>query len=228
MRPRYALPIAAALVVALTGCSAQEADKFAEALKSATAPAAAQPDPAVDVNQARQQLAGLTITPEGSGAGYSREKFPHWSTVSGACDTREAVLVEQGQRVRVDPDTCRPVTGTWLSPYDGGVWTQASDVDIDHVVPLAEAWRSGAARWTTAEREQFANDRWHPQLLAVTDNLNQAKGAQDPARWRPPLRSYWCTYADDWIAVKDAYRLTADAAEVAALRRMLDTCGGGS
>lgn len=206
-----------ALVIGhLTGCG----------ITAVTTPALAA-TPAVDIDQARQQLAGLVVAPEGSGAGYSRERFPHWSTVEGACDTREAVLVEQGQRVRVDVDTCQPVTGTWTSPYDGAVWTEASDVDIDHVVPLAEAWRSGATGWTTAEREQFANDRWRPQILAVTDNVNQAKGDRDPAEWKPSLTSYWCTYASDWIEVKDAYRLTADAAEVAALGRMLDTCGGG-
>ena len=223
MRPRTALPIAAAvLAVTLTGCTQQDADEFAEALRSASTPAAGT-GTSVDVNQVRQQLAGLTIAPEGTSRGYSREKFPHWSPVSGACNTRETVLKEQGQDVRTD-SRCSPVAGTWHSPYDGATWTEASDVDIDHVVPLAEAWRSGAAEWPTSRREAFANDRRHPQLIAVTDNVNQAKGDQDPAEWKPSLTSYWCTYAAHWVEVKDAYGLTVDQAEARALGDMLNTC----
>ena len=223
MRPRHALPLAAALAVALTGCTQQDADRFAEALRSASSPAAAETGTAVDVNQARQQLAGLTIAPEGTERGYSREKFPHWIAIQGECNTREWVLREQGNMVRTDAD-CRPVAGTWHSPYDGATWTKASDVDIDHVVPLAEAWRSGASGWSTSQRKRFANDLDHPQLIAVTDNLNQSKGDQDPASWKPPQRSYWCTYARNWIEVKDSYALTADQAEVRALGDMLNTC----
>ena len=213
MRPRHALPIVAALVVA-TGCG----------ITTVTNPAITTPV-AVDVTQVRQQLAGLVITPEGTGAGYSREKFPHWSPVSGACNTRETVLKRDGTNVHTGAD-CYPTSGTWVSPYDGKTWHKASDVDTDHLVPLAEAWRSGASGWTTARRKAFANDLQHPQLVTVTDNVNQAKGDQDPASWKPSLTSYWCAYAADWTAVKSAWHLTADRAEAAALDDMLGTCGG--
>ena len=80
---------------------------------------------------------------------------------------------------------CAATSGSWYSPYDGATWTAASDVDIDHMVPLAEAWSSGASSWTTAQRQAFANDLTRPQLIAVTDNVNQSKGDQDPAKWLP-------------------------------------------
>lgn len=200
---------------ALTGCSEWQVDH----------PAITQTT--VDVAQAREHLAGLTVQPAGSMAGYSRDLFPHWSIVSGTCDTRETVLEEQGVGVRTDGE-CRATSGSWTSPYDGATWSDASDVDIDHMVPLAEAWRSGAAEWDQVTRELFANDLKSRQLIAVTDNINQAKGDQPPHEWVPPLRSYWCDYAINWVDVKTVWQLTVTSAEVTALGDMLDTCAGGA
>ncbi len=156
-------------------------------------------------------------------SGYSRERFPHWKTVEGKCDTREAVLKRDGRNVRTD-DNCKATAGEWTSPYDGETWTNAADVDIDHMVPLANAWRSGAADWTDEQRQKFANDLDHHQLFAVTDNVNQAKGDQGPESWKPPLTTYWCTYAGYWIEVKHAYRLSVNDKEKAALLEMLGHC----
>jgi hypothetical protein len=89
--------------------------------------------------------------------------------------------------------SCQPTSGSWFSPYDGATWLDPADVDIDHVVPLAEAWRSGANTWTTSRRQSFANDLTGPQLIAVTDNVNQSKGDQDPSTWQPPRSTYRCT-----------------------------------
>ncbi|MDF9812914.1 hypothetical protein M2266_002145 [Streptomyces sp. SPB162] len=172
---------------------------------------------------ARTELAALTVQAEGSSTGYSRDKFPHWITQSGACNTREVVLKRDGTGV-VQDSSCAAVSGTWHSPYDGATWTAASDVDIDHMVPLAQAWRSGASSWTTAQRQAFANDLTHSQLLAVTDNVNQAKGDKDPAQWLPPLASYHCTYARMWVWVKYSYSLTVDSAEKSALSAILNGC----
>jgi hypothetical protein len=155
--------------------------------------------------------------------GYSRDLFPHWHTVSGACNTRETVLKRDGTNVVTD-SSCAATSGRWFSPYDGATWTAAADVDIDHVVPLANAWRTGASSWTTSKRESFANDLSSPQLIAVTDNVNQAKGDQSPATWKPPLSSYWCTYARMWIASKYKWALSVNSAEKSALTSMLNTC----
>ncbi|GAB2825813.1 HNH endonuclease family protein [Lentzea nigeriaca] len=187
-------------------------------------PALAAPPGIPPLETARTQLAGLTVRADGPMTGYSRSKFPHWITKPGTtCNTREEVLKRDGTNVVTD-SSCAARSGTWKSPYDGATWTAASDVDIDHVVPLAAAWRSGAASWTQERRQKFANDLEHPQLIAVTDNVNQAKGDQTPATWKPPLRSYWCTYAKMWVRVKDEYGLSVNQAEKAALTDMLGTC----
>ncbi|MEU9758998.1 HNH endonuclease family protein [Streptomyces sp. NPDC047985] len=183
---------------------------------------AAMPTP-VSASTARTYLSQLTVAAEGSSDGYSRSKFPHWITQSGACNTREVVLERDGTNVQQDSN-CAAVGGSWYSEYDGATWTLASDLDIDHVVPLAEAWRSGASGWTTAERQGFANDLTRPQLIAVTDNVNQAKGDKDPADWLPPRSSYGCTYARAWVHVKHYYDLDVDPAEKSALQAILNNC----
>ncbi|MDJ0462900.1 HNH endonuclease family protein [Streptomyces sp. H27-C3] len=189
-----------------------------------TAPTAqAAPPTPVSAATARTYLGQLTEQAEGSSTGYSREKFPHWSTQSGACNTREVVLKRDGTNVQQDA-ACAAVSGTWYSEYDGATWSAASDVDIDHMVPLAEAWRSGASGWTTAQRQSFANDLSQPQLIAVTDNVNQSKSDQDPAEWLPPRTAYRCVYARMWVDVKHHWKLTVNAAEKTALQGVLNNC----
>ncbi|MET7491111.1 HNH endonuclease family protein [Streptomyces sp900116325] len=189
-----------------------------------TAPTAqaAMPTP-VAASTARTYLSQLTVKAEGSSSGYSRDLFPHWITQSGACDTREVVLKRDGTSVTQN-SSCTAVSGSWYSEYDGATWTAASDLDIDHMVPLAEAWRSGASSWTTAQRQSFANDLTRPQLIAVTDNVNQSKGDQDPAEWLPSRTAYRCTYARAWVHVKHYYNLTVDSAEKSALQSVLNGC----
>lgn len=89
---------------------------------------------------AQSRLAALQVAPQGPQTGYSRSLFPHWITQSGSCDTREVVLKRDGTSV-VQSSTCAATSGNWFSPYDGATWTAASDVDIDHLVPLSNAWK---------------------------------------------------------------------------------------
>ena len=175
------------------------------------------------VTTARSELSQLRVAADGSMTGYSRDKFPHWITISGTCNTRETVLKRDGTSVVTD-SSCAAVSGRWFSPYDGATWTQASDVDIDHIVPLADAWRTGASAWTTSKRQSFANDLTDPQLIAVTDNVNQAKGDQTPATWKPSRTTYWCTYAKMWTHSKSRWALTVNSAEKSALTDMLNRC----
>jgi hypothetical protein len=186
-------------------------------------PAQAAPPTPISASTARTYLGELTVKAEGSSTGYSRDLFPHWITQSGSCNTREVVLKRDGTNV-VQDSSCAAVSGSWYSPYDGATWTAASDVDIDHVIPLAEAWRSGASSWTTSKRQGFANDLTRPQLIAVTDNVNQAKGDQDPAEWLPPRTAYICTYVRMWVQVKHYYALSVDSAEKSALQSALSGC----
>ncbi|KAF9276155.1 hypothetical protein BGZ68_010216 [Mortierella alpina] len=190
---------------------------------AAMAPALAAPPTPIDAATARRYLAELRVEPETSNPVYDRKKFKHWITISGQCNTRETVLKRDGIDVVTD-SLCAAKSGTWHSPYDNATWTEQSDLDIDHVVPLKEAWESGASAWTDAQRQKFANDLERPQLMAVTDNLNQAKGDKDPAQWMPPLVSFQCTYLQAWVEVKRYYNLTVDALEKNAISSKLTDC----
>ncbi|KAK4232954.1 hypothetical protein C8A03DRAFT_39375 [Achaetomium macrosporum] len=172
---------------------------------------------------AKTQLTALTVKAAVDDGNYDRDLFPTWGTVSGACNTREYVLKRDGSNV-VTNSACTATSGTWFSPYDGATWTAAADVDIDHMVPLKNAWISGANTWSAAKRTQFANDIDTPQLWAVTDNVNQEKGDKSPDVWKPPLTSFYCTYSRSWVAVKYAYGLSVTSAEKSALSSMLNTC----
>jgi hypothetical protein len=187
----------------------------------ATQAQAALPTP-VSAATARTYLASLTVATENR-TGYDRSLFPHWITISGTCNTRETVLKRDGTNVVTD-SACASTSGSWYSVYDGATWTAASDLDIDHLVPLAEAWDSGASAWTTAQRQAFANDLTRPQLIAVTDNVNQSKSDQDPAEWMPPVSSYACTYVRAWVQVKYYYKLSVDSAEKTKLSSVLSGC----
>ncbi|MFD7895594.1 HNH endonuclease family protein [Streptomyces sp. NPDC059743] len=194
----------------------------ATTLLTAPAAQAAMPTP-VSAATARSYLGQLTVKAAGTTSGYSRDLFPHWITQSGSCDTREVVLKRDGTNV-VQNSSCQATSGSWYSQYDGATWSAASDVDIDHMVPLAEAWKSGANTWSTSQRQSFANDLTRPQLIAVTDNVNQSKSDKDPAAWLPPRTAYRCTYVRAWVQVKYYYNLSVDSAEKSALTSALNGC----
>lgn len=152
--------------------------------------------------------------------GYSREKFPHWSNAQeygwvlpsttpdpASCAARDAALIRDGRGAEQMGRYCAVISGYWVDPYGGRTYTNPSDIDIDHFVPLANAWRSGASQWTTAKRESFANRPLG--LLAVEDNLNASKGDKGPEAWKPPRTAYHCTYATKWINVKHYWIFSA-------------------
>jgi hypothetical protein len=171
---------------------------------------------------ARALLDALPVTPENR-TGYDRTLFSHWIDAdSNGCDTRAEVLIVES-RVPVTTDgSCRVLTGEWFSYYDGATWTDASDVDVDHVVALGEAWDSGARTWTSSTRQAFANDLHYAwSLEAVTDNINAAKSDADPADWLPPITTVRCDYATRWVAIKYRWRLAVDDRERNALAGLL-------
>ena len=153
--------------------------------------------------------------------GYDRKLFKHWVDANGnGKNTRAEVLIAESLVSVQFSSTGKTVsTGKWLSLYDGETWTKASDVDVDHVVALAEAWRSGAWKWSSSRRQSYANDlgvAW--TLRAVTDNVNQSKSDDDPTYWLPPLESANCVYLTEWVAVKIRWKLTVDAEERQSIR----------
>ncbi|KID98194.1 bacterial-type extracellular deoxyribonuclease, partial [Metarhizium majus ARSEF 297] len=172
---------------------------------------------------ARTLLAGLKVATPLSGDGYSRTLFPTWETIEGTCNAREFVLKRDGTDVQTNT-ACVAQSGSWVSPYDGVSFTAASDLDIDHMVPLKNAWISGASQWTTDKRKGLANDITRPQLWAVSAHANRAKGDSSPDEWKPSLKTFWCTYSKSWIQVKSHYSLTITDAEKGALSGMLDSC----
>jgi hypothetical protein len=171
----------------------------------------------------RASIRNLTIAAPLSMNGSSRARFPHWTSQGGGCDTRDRVLIRDGRNVGVGPG-CRIFSGTWRSFYDGLTFTRASKVDIDHVVPLANAWRSGARRWGDERRREFANDLEDSQLIAVSAASNRSKGDQSPESWKPPRRAAWCLYSRWWVQVKRHWRLTVTRPERTELRRVVATC----
>lgn len=182
------------------------------------------PSSDLSVEQARLQLEELRVEEENDPPGYDRSLFPHWdSDVQDGCSTRQAVLLRDGEGVETDDD-CRPVAGSWYSAYDGETLTDAQDVDIDHMVPLKEGWRSGAHAWTTEERGRFANDMESSQLWAVSASTNRSKSDADPSEWLPPSESSHCDYVVSWIEVKHVWELSVDPDEETTLREVLAGC----
>lgn len=203
-------------------CSVLAATAATSIALAPAASATASPPGIPSTATAISQLDALPVETEGSMTGYDRDEFNHWITVDG-CDTRETVLARDGDDVQVGSD-CRPMSGDWFSEYDGASFTDGSDLDIDHVVPLAEAWRSGADSWSDQEREDFANDLEGPQLIAVSASSNRSKGDQDPSTWWPTRTTYRCTYAKMWVATKYRWGLALQSAEKTALSDRLASC----
>jgi hypothetical protein len=176
-----------------------------------------------ELADARRKLDELTVGGPASMQGYRRDRFPHWREDDG-CDVRDRVLARDGENVEFAGDSCQVGDGRWVSRFDGATLTDPGEVDIDHLVPLANAWRSGAGEWDEDRRADFANDLDRPQLIAVSATANRAKGDQDPSQWKPPERGYWCRYAHDWVIVKHYWELSVTGSEQDALADMLDSC----
>lgn len=162
--------------------------------------------------------------------GYSRELFPHWIDADGdGCDTRAEVLIrDAGGTAQVDAFGCAVIEGDWYSPYDDRHLTDPTQIQIDHVVALKEAWDSGARDWDPDRRMRFANDLDDPwTLIAVSGESNNAKGAADPSNWMPPHRGDWCRYLAVWVAIKARWALSMDESEYGRIRNLLNgTCAG--
>jgi len=159
--------------------------------------------------------------------GYDRSLYPTGSSQGQGCDTRDRVLIDESSTpAQVSFPGCAVVAGDWTSTYDNQVTSDPTDLDVDHVVSLAEAHGSGAWAWTPARREAFANDLDDPRTLAaVTSSVNASKGARDPSNWVPPHTPAVCGYLSDWVAVKARWDLSMDQSEHGRIRNLLtDDC----
>ena len=179
---------------------------------------------------ARGLLAKLTTASEAGFASYDRAKFQYPTDANGDCQNTRAEVLLQETRVRAtftSASKCVVKYGTWYSWYDGVTSKSASTIQIDHLVPLYEAWTSGARKWNAATRKAYANDiTYGPSLAAVSASANLSKGSKDPAQWLPPLASSRCKYAIQWVQVKYRWKLTVDGSERITLSSILSgACG---
>jgi hypothetical protein len=193
--------------------------------------AARYPVAAADLAAARAALTALPVKGRAPTTGYDRTAFgPEWADVDrNGCDTRNDVLARDLTGATFKPGTqdCVVLTGILDDPYSGRTIAfsrgeRSGAVQIDHVIALADAWQTGAQRWTPETREAFANDP--ANLLAVDGALNQQKSAGDAATWLPPNKGYRCVYVLRQVRMKAAYGLWVTAAEHEAMARQLDRC----
>lgn len=175
--------------------------------------------------EASVALETLLVKGRASKAGYERSQFGSgWSTVNG-CSTRDIILNRDLLDVQFE-GACKVVSGTLDDPYTATtiVFSKdlASNVQIDHVVALSDAWQKGAQQLTALQRKQLANDPL--ELLAVDGPANQQKGDGDAATWLPKNKAFRCEYVARQIAIKVKYTLWVTPAEKDAMGSVLATC----
>lgn len=182
--------------------------------------------PAKQAVASTKLLSLLSVKLEANSETYNRDLFEHWSDEdSDGCDTRDEVL----QRESKTKTDCSLAKGTWISLYDGVKTSDSSTFDIDHFVPLKEAWESGASSWDKQTRNRFANDLGYGNsLIAVSASSNRSKGDRDPNSWLPKSAAFTCQYVGRWIAVKYRWGLSVDSAEKKTLTSKLAICGAKS
>jgi hypothetical protein len=158
---------------------------------------------------------GLDIEPEQSSETYQRSEYGGWIDAD-----------RDGESTRVEVLKHEAVAdGVWLGAYTGRIFFNSRGLDIDHLVPLAEAHRSGGHAWSDDKKKAYANDLSNTEhLIAVSASANRSKGSRDPAKWMPPNRAYWCEYLTNWVLVKINYSLSIDQDEHSALVKGFAVC----
>ncbi|MGW4792778.1 HNH endonuclease family protein [Nonomuraea sp. MG754425] len=215
-----------ATVAVLTGCGGLDVAQSSGGDQSAgTADSAA-------ISDAKKKLDKLAVKGRAPKTGFDRDEFgPAWSDVDrNGCDTRNDILKRdlEDETFQSGTHDCVVLTGTLHDPYSGKTinfkrgQTTSSAVQIDHLIPLSDAWQKGAQQWQAAKRKEFANDPLN--LMAVDGPLNGQKSDSDAATWLPPVKSYRCTYIARQIEVKTKYELWVTAAEKDAMAGVLGNC----
>ena len=171
----------------------------------------------------------VSIAPETSSLpDYDRRSWRHWIDEDSDCQNarQEVLIAESTVPVTYKTgDKCNVATGLWEGPYTGKEAGEPGALDVDHMVPLGNAHRSGAWSWDRERKRDYANYLGYDNhLIATTSSANRSKGSKGPEAWRPPLRDYWCAYATDWVTIKNEWGLTVTEPEYIALSEMLSTC----
>jgi|TARA_B110000967_G_C18782066_1_gene508789 hypothetical protein len=146
---------------------------------------------------------------------YDRDDWGGWIDEDGDCQNTTAEILIRDSQTQVSFDGCRVVSGLWNLPYSGGSTTSASQIDIDHIIPLNWAHGHGGDRWSSERKKAFANDA--DNLLATSSSANRSKGAKSPGQWMPSIDK--CSYARRWEGLIEKYALKATTREVAAIEK---------
>lgn len=173
----------------------------------------------VKIDEINKKLDNITLA-EPADIDYVRSDWKHW--IGSPCNTRQNVLIDQGKDVKVDEKKCKITSGRWIDPYSLDTFTNSSDLDIDHVIPLNYAAQMGGNSWSKEKKQEFANDR--SQLLAVSAKENRGKSAKGPAEYMPPNKEYHCEYSKIWVTTADKYDLSITVKDRATLEKGLKTC----
>src|SRR4051812_10400780 len=236
---RRCVAISVAIFALVAGCSTEpvaEARRPARATMTSTSTAAtttqrATPPPSALGTSSGEPLPGAItrlVVADPHVDGYDRDLFGDWDDADDDCqNTRAEVLIAESHVpvTFTSASSCTVATGQWLDPWSGALNNSASAVDVDHTVPLANAWRSGAWAWTAEQRVAYANDLADDaHLIAIPAGENRSKSDDGPEGWRPPAASSWCMYARVWTAIKAKWNLAATPAEWSAILELAATC----
>lgn len=176
-------------------------------------------DPTESRDGALNTLESITVA-EPAEIDYNRSEWRHW--LGSPCNTRETVLKQQGENVKADEKTCKILSGSWVDPYSTDVYTDASKLDIDHIIPLGYAARHGGQDWDSDLKKDFANDV--SNLLAVSAGENRSKSDKGPSGYMPPNKDFHCEYGKIWVSVASEYELSITGDDKSALTSALEKC----
>lgn len=155
---------------------------------------------------------------------YNRKDWRHWIDEDGDCqNTRAEVLISQSQ-VSVEFATsrdCRVIKGSWIGRLTGVLLSDASDVDIDHVIPLSYAHGHGGFSWSPSKKKQFANDPLN--LIPTYDIENRRKSDKGPSEYLPSDKDLACAYIKRWQAIRIKYDLNIAPDDKVIIRDMIST-----
>ncbi|MGL4388212.1 MAG: YHYH domain-containing protein [Brevinema sp.] len=145
--------------------------------------------------------------------GYDRDEWKHWIDADGdGQDTRQEVLIEESLVPVTFDERGKVLSGKWFDPFSGEYFTDPKELDVDHVVPLKNAYDSGGASWDRKKKEAYANYLDDPNhLMAVSAKENRSKGSKDPSEWLPPNKSFHCEYIRIWHKIKITWGLSFSA-----------------
>ena len=221
------------LVGPLAGCDV--AAHAIEGIRTAPSTSAAQPvrgGSAQAAAQALVQLESIPVKGRAPKTGYTRDEFgPAWAdTDHNGCDTRNDILARDltGETFKPGTNNCVVATGTLADKYTGTTINfvrgqdTSSDIQIDHIVPLSDAWQKGAQQLSADQRKELANDPLN--LMAADGPTNSAKGDKDAATWLPPNKAFRCEYVERQTSVKTKYSLWVTQAEHDAIAGILNNC----